>query len=49
MAAAACLAITVEADQDLSGAYPQQSELAEFETAAGRSLSFKENAEIAVP
>ncbi len=45
--AAECPPITMADTQGLSGAYPQQFELAEFEAAAGCTLSFQENPEIA--
>ena len=45
--AADCPAITVEDMGGLSSEFPQQFELAEFEAAAGCTLTFQENPEIA--
>ena len=42
-----CPAITVAADQGISGIYPQQLELVEFESAASCKLAFQENPNIA--
>lgn len=44
--AADCPAITVANDNGLAGAYPQQFELAEFQSAANCALTFQENPEI---
>ncbi len=41
--AAACPAVTVAEDMGISGKYPQQFELAEFEAAANCKLAFSEN------
>jgi peptide/nickel transport system substrate-binding protein len=45
--AADCPAITVADNQGLTGEYPQQFELAEFQELAGCTMSFKENPDIA--
>lgn len=45
---AACPPVTVADDRGLAGAFPQQFELAEFESAAGCALDFAENPDIAV-
>ncbi len=45
--AADCPALTVDKDQGIKGAFPEQFELAEFEKAAGCKLSFRENPDIA--
>ena len=44
--AAACPAVTVAKDMGISGKYPQQYELAEFEKAAGCKLTFSQNPDI---
>ena len=44
--AAACPAVTVAKDMGISGKYPQQYELAEFEKAAGCKLTFLQNPDI---
>ncbi|MCZ6773760.1 MAG: ABC transporter substrate-binding protein, partial [Proteobacteria bacterium] len=41
--AAACPAVTVANDMGVTGKYPQQFELAEFEAAANCTLTFQEN------
>ncbi len=41
--AAACPAVTVAKDMGISGKYPQQFDLAEFEKLAGCKMSFSEN------
>ncbi|HER27529.1 MAG TPA: ABC transporter substrate-binding protein [Rhodospirillales bacterium] len=45
--AAACPAVTVAKDMGIKGAYPQQFELAEFQSIAKCKLSFSENPDIA--
>jgi len=44
--AAACPAVTVANDMGISGKYPQQYELTEFEKAAGCKLTFSQNPDI---
>ena len=44
--AAACPAVTVAKDMGISGKYPQQYELTEFEKAAGCKLTFSQNPDI---
>ena len=44
--AAGCPAVTVANDMGISGKYPQQFELGEFEKLAGCTLSFSENPDI---
>ena len=44
--AAACPAATVAKDMGISGKYPQQYELSEFEKAAGCKLTFSQNPDI---
>ncbi|MEO0993667.1 MAG: hypothetical protein AAFX62_07655, partial [Pseudomonadota bacterium] len=44
--AADCPAITVADDQGITGEFPQQFELAEFQEKAGCTLTFQENPEI---
>ena len=44
--AAACPAVTVAEDMGISGKYPQQYELTEFEKAAGCKLTFSQNPDI---
>ncbi|MCY4470579.1 MAG: hypothetical protein OXC08_17835, partial [Thiotrichales bacterium] len=44
--AAACPAVTVAKDMGISGKYPQQYELSEFEKAAGCKLAFSQNPDI---
>ena len=44
--AAACPAVTVANDMGISGKYPQQYELTEFEKAAGCKLAFSQNPDI---
>lgn len=44
--AQACPPVTVAEDRGIKGAFPQQYELAEFESAAGCKLSFSENPRI---